>query len=165
MEHMWMSEGILRCFVGPCLPHSLLPASCAGSVGPETGIFILHLPSLCRMVLQMCAGIRDKCRLFLGLGIWAQFPTLECQALYLPSYCSCMMLSFAEGTLHSDRRALSSLWGNRSLLSKFVPSGFWKDACRSCVIIQAWQRPPDCTRKWVWGSRIGDDVRQCSQPS
>lgn len=64
----------LEVFVGPYLPHSLrqdllLPAACAGSAGPETGIFLLHLPSLCRMVLQMCAGIRDECRLYLGLGI------------------------------------------------------------------------------------------------
>lgn len=64
----------LEVFVGPYLPHFLrqdllLPATCVGSAGPETGIFLLHLPSLCRMVLQMCVGIRDECRLYLGLGI------------------------------------------------------------------------------------------------
>lgn len=134
-EHMWTSEGNLRCLsvlvVHILWDRILLPALCTGSA--EAGIFLLHLPSLCRMVLQMCVGIRDKFRLSLGLAIWAQFPTLECQALYLPGYQSCMTLSFVEGTLHWDRRPLSSSWRNRSLLSKFVSSGFWKDACKSCI--------------------------------
>lgn len=108
-----------------------------GQLAQRQGVSCLPLPSLCRMVLQMCAEIRGECWLYLGLGTWTQFLTLVHQTLYLLSCLPCMMLSFVKGSLYWDRRPFSFSWGNLILVSKFVPSGFWKDVWKPCVIISA----------------------------
>lgn len=102
----------------------MLPAARARSAGPGAGASLLPLPSLCGMVLQMCAGVGDEYWLSLGLGIRTQFLTLECQTLCLPTYLSCMRLSFVEGSLYRVRRPFSF----HEEIAVWFPSLFHRDS-------------------------------------